>query len=188
MKNKAPDIQQVNQAVWKHLSPEHVAIERWRAEELPQRHGLTSELDERGAMGARKRSHDGWGTRSITTVVPGWRTSLGGGRMRSFGNSKPYESRVASGAFTPMAGGTTSGRLPQSSLTLGRSLRRPSRGNISSGGHASSVSSVAPCASRKRSRCTLWSLASSAIAMNLGSLSNTGSTPVKHLRPPLPIN
>ena len=40
---------------------------------------------------------------------------------------KALESRVASGAFTPMAGGPRSGRLPQSSLTLGRNQRRPSR-------------------------------------------------------------
>ena len=54
MKNKAPDIQQVNQAVLQHLSPEHVAIERWRAEELAQRHRLTSELDERWSYGGKK--------------------------------------------------------------------------------------------------------------------------------------
>jgi insertion element IS1 protein InsB len=46
LEKKEPDIQQVNQAVLKHLSPEHVEVEIWRAEELEQRRGLTSELDE----------------------------------------------------------------------------------------------------------------------------------------------
>jgi insertion element IS1 protein InsB len=36
----------VNQAVLKHLSSEHVEIEICRADELAQRRGLTSELDE----------------------------------------------------------------------------------------------------------------------------------------------
>jgi insertion element IS1 protein InsB len=36
----------VNQAVLKHLHPEHVEVEIGRAEELAQRRGLTSELDE----------------------------------------------------------------------------------------------------------------------------------------------
>ena len=36
----------MNNAVLKHLSPEHVEIEICRADELAQRRGLTSELDE----------------------------------------------------------------------------------------------------------------------------------------------
>jgi len=36
----------VNQAVLKDLDPEHVAVEICRADELAQRRGLTSELDE----------------------------------------------------------------------------------------------------------------------------------------------
>jgi hypothetical protein len=36
----------VNQAVLQHLDPEHVEVEICRAEELEQRRGLTSELDE----------------------------------------------------------------------------------------------------------------------------------------------
>jgi len=36
----------VNQAVLKRLLPAHVEVESWRAEELAQRRGLTSELDE----------------------------------------------------------------------------------------------------------------------------------------------
>jgi len=36
----------VNQAVLKHLHPEHVEVDICRAEELAQRRGLTSELDE----------------------------------------------------------------------------------------------------------------------------------------------
>ena len=36
----------MNQAVLRHLHPEHVAVEICRADELAQRRGLTSELDE----------------------------------------------------------------------------------------------------------------------------------------------
>ena len=43
---KAPALQQVKKVVLKHLPPEHVEIEICRAEELAQRRGLTSELDE----------------------------------------------------------------------------------------------------------------------------------------------
>ena len=43
---KEPALEQVNQAVLQHLPPEHVEVEICRAEELAQRRGLTSELDE----------------------------------------------------------------------------------------------------------------------------------------------
>ena len=43
---KAPALEQVNQAVLQHLHPEHVEVEICRADELAQRRGLTSELDE----------------------------------------------------------------------------------------------------------------------------------------------
>ena len=46
LKKKEPHLEQVNQAVLKHLHPEHVEVEICRAEELDQRRGLTSELDE----------------------------------------------------------------------------------------------------------------------------------------------
>jgi len=36
----------VNQAVLQHLHPEHVEVEICRADELAQRRGLASELDE----------------------------------------------------------------------------------------------------------------------------------------------
>ena len=46
MKKKEPELAQVNQAVLQHLHPEHVEVEICRADELAQRRGLTSELDE----------------------------------------------------------------------------------------------------------------------------------------------
>ena len=46
LKKKEPNLQQVNKAVLKHLHPEQVEIEMCRADELAQRRGLTSELDE----------------------------------------------------------------------------------------------------------------------------------------------
>jgi len=44
----------VNQAVLKDLDPEHVEVEIWRADELAQRHGLASELDEMWSYGGKK--------------------------------------------------------------------------------------------------------------------------------------
>jgi insertion element IS1 protein InsB len=46
LKKKEPHLQQVHQAVLQHLHPEHVEVEICRADELAQRRGLTSELDE----------------------------------------------------------------------------------------------------------------------------------------------
>src|SRR5713101_4534200 len=54
MQKKAPDIAQVNHAVWQNLPPEHVEVEICRAEELDQRRGLTSELDERWSYVGKK--------------------------------------------------------------------------------------------------------------------------------------
>jgi len=51
---KEPDVQQVNQGVWKHLPPEHVAVESCRADELVQRRGLTAALDERWSYVGKK--------------------------------------------------------------------------------------------------------------------------------------
>ena len=46
IKKKEPEIKQVNDAVLQHLHPERVEVEICRADELAQRRGLTSELDE----------------------------------------------------------------------------------------------------------------------------------------------
>ena len=46
IKKKASALEQVNHAVLQVLHPEHVEVEICRAEELDQRRGLTSELDE----------------------------------------------------------------------------------------------------------------------------------------------
>jgi hypothetical protein len=47
MKKKASDLQPVHPAVLQHLHPERVESESGRADELAQRRGVTSELDER---------------------------------------------------------------------------------------------------------------------------------------------
>jgi insertion element IS1 protein InsB len=47
MKKKASDLQPVHHAVLQHLHPERVESESGRADELAQRRGVTSELDER---------------------------------------------------------------------------------------------------------------------------------------------
>jgi len=46
LKKKEPHLQQVKQVVLQHLHPEHVEVEICRVDELAQRRGLTSELDE----------------------------------------------------------------------------------------------------------------------------------------------
>ena len=53
----------MNQAVLKHLPPEHVEVEIWRADELEVHRGLSSELDEMWSyVRAAKRIRAGYGT------------------------------------------------------------------------------------------------------------------------------
>jgi len=49
----------VNQAVLKHLPPEHVEVEIWRADALEVRRGLSSELDEMWSY-VRSKAHPRW--------------------------------------------------------------------------------------------------------------------------------
>ena len=49
----------MNQAVLKHLPPEHVEVEIWRADELEVRRGLSSELDERWSY-VRSKANPRW--------------------------------------------------------------------------------------------------------------------------------
>src|SRR5207245_282152 len=58
-KKKEPEFTQVNQAVLKHLSPEHVEVEIWRADALEVRRGLSSELDEMWSY-VRSKAHPRW--------------------------------------------------------------------------------------------------------------------------------
>ena len=49
----------MNNAVLQHLSPEHVEIEMCRADELAQRRGLTSEMDEMWSF-VEKKTQQRW--------------------------------------------------------------------------------------------------------------------------------
>ena len=49
----------MNQTVLKHLPPEHVEVEIWRADELEVRRGLSSELDEMWSY-VRSKAHPRW--------------------------------------------------------------------------------------------------------------------------------
>ena len=49
----------MNQAVLKHLPPEHVEVEIWRADALEVRRGLSSELDEMWSY-VRSKAHPRW--------------------------------------------------------------------------------------------------------------------------------
>jgi insertion element IS1 protein InsB len=59
MKKKASDLEQVNHTVLQVLHPEHVEGEICRAEELDQRRGLTSELDEMWSY-VRSKANPRW--------------------------------------------------------------------------------------------------------------------------------
>ncbi len=59
MKKKASDLEHVNHAVLQVLHPEHVEVEMCRAEELDQRRGLSSELDEMGSD-VRSKANPRW--------------------------------------------------------------------------------------------------------------------------------
>jgi len=54
LKKKEPDLQLVNQAVLAYLHPEQVEVAICRADELDQRRGLSSELDEMWAYVGKK--------------------------------------------------------------------------------------------------------------------------------------
>ena len=49
----------MNQTVLKHLPPERVEVEIWRADELEVRRGLRSELDEMWSY-VRSKAHPRW--------------------------------------------------------------------------------------------------------------------------------
>ncbi len=49
----------MNQAVLKHLPPEHVEVEIWRADALEVRRGLSSELDEMWSY-VRSKANPRW--------------------------------------------------------------------------------------------------------------------------------
>ena len=49
----------MNQAVLKHVPPEHVEVEIWRADALEVRRGLSSELDEMWSY-VRSKAHPRW--------------------------------------------------------------------------------------------------------------------------------
>ena len=49
----------MNHTVLKHLPPEHVEVEIWRADALEVRRGLSSELDEMWSY-VRSKAHPRW--------------------------------------------------------------------------------------------------------------------------------
>jgi hypothetical protein len=59
IQKKAPDLPAVNQSVLPHLHPEQVAVERWHADALEVRRGLSSELDEMGSY-VRSKANPRW--------------------------------------------------------------------------------------------------------------------------------
>ena len=72
----------MNQAVVQHLRPEHVEVEICRADELAQRRGLTSELDEMWSYVGRK-AEPRWlwhaidyQSGQVLAYVFGWRKDL----------------------------------------------------------------------------------------------------------------
>ena len=128
---KEPDLPQMNQALLKHLHPEHVEVEICRVEELAQRRGLTSELDEMWSyMG--KKAEPRWLWHAIDHhSTPCWCMSLDGERMRFFSNSRVYWSHLVSCGFTQMGGTHTSVILTQNSTLLANSTRRQLKANTS---------------------------------------------------------
>ena len=156
-KKKAPELQQVNQAVLKHLHPEHVEVEICRADELAQRRGLTSELDEMWSY-VGKKAEPRWLWHAIDHHSGTVLAYVFGRRKDAvfLATTSACWSRLVSPAFTPMGGAHTSGTSTQSSITWARRTRRKSRANTSTCGPGSSGSYVARFAFPKRRRCTIW--------------------------------
>ncbi len=72
IKKKEPALQQVNKAALKCLFPGHVEVEICRADELAQRRGLASELDEMWSyVGKEVEPRWLWSRANILTCGPG---------------------------------------------------------------------------------------------------------------------
>ena len=107
-------------------------MEICRAEELDQRRGLTSELDEMWSY-VGKKAEPRWLWHAIDhhsgTVL-----AYVFGRRKDDGFSateRAVSTLLVSGDFTPMGGAPTSGISTQSSIRLAKSIRRKSRVNTS---------------------------------------------------------
>ena len=74
----------MNHALLAIFNPEQVEVEICRADELDERRGLSSELDEMWSYVRANRIHAGYGMRLIITRERCWRMCLADVRTRSF--------------------------------------------------------------------------------------------------------
>jgi len=168
--------------VLKHLHPAHVEVEICRAEELEQRRGLTSELDEMWSDVGKKAEprwlwhaidhHSG----TVLAYVFGRRKDVVFLQLQAllepFGITRFYTDGW--GAYERHidpeqhhVGKEHTQKIKSKHINLRTRIKRLVRRTF---------------AFPKRRRCTIWSLVSSSIAPSLGSQSNMRSTPLRHLR------
>ena len=156
MKKKEPHLQQVNQGVLQHLHPEHVEVEIWRADELAQRRGLTSERDEMWSYVGKKAEprwlwhaidhHSG----TVLAYIFGRRKDTVFLQLKSL--LEPFGMR----RFYTDGWGAYERHIDPAQHHVGKGIRRKSRVNTSICGHGSSGSCVVPFAFLKRRACTIW--------------------------------
>jgi hypothetical protein len=156
LEKKEPDLHQVNHAVLQQMPPEQMEVEICRADELAQRRGLTSELDEMWSY-VNKKADRRWLWHAIDHHSGHVLAYVFGQRKDTvFLQLKALLEPLVSRGFTRMDGAPTSGISIRSSITLARSIRRKSRVNTSICAPGSSVSCDARFAFPKRQRCTIW--------------------------------
>jgi len=128
----------VNHAVLRLLNPEQVEVEICRLEELDQRRGLTSELDEMWSF-VRCKANPRWLWHAIDHRSGKVLAYVFGRRKDEvFLELKGCSNRLASRAITRMAGVLTSVIWSPSNTELGRTRRRKSRASTLTCGRESS--------------------------------------------------
>lgn len=150
IKKKESEIQPVNQAALKHLAPEHVEVEICRADELAQRRGWTSELDEMWSF-VGKKAEPRWLWHAIDHYSGTVLAYVFGRRQDTvLLELQDLFAPFGSTRFDTDGWGAYERHLPPEHHVVGKQSRRKSKASTSISAHASHGSCVAPCAFPKR--------------------------------------
>ena len=181
---KAPALHQVNQTLLASLHPEQVAVEICSADELDQRRGLSSELDEMWSyVGKKANQHWLWHaidhyTGKVLAYVFGRRKDTVFlqllALLKPFGITRYYTD----------SWGAYERHVDAEQHTVGKEYMQRIESKYITCGPGSSGWCAGRSAFPRPSRCTIWSSDSSSTGMSLGESSNMRSTTLKH--PPLP--
>ena len=174
----------MNHAVLQHLHPAHVEVEICRAEELDQRRGLTSELDEMWSYVGKKAQprwlwhaidhHSG----TVLAYVFGRRKDAVFLQLQAL--LEPFGIR----RFYTDGWGTYRRHLDPAKHTVGKQHMQTIESKHINLRTRTSGWCAGRSAFRRRSGCTIWSSACSSTVMSSGESSHRRSTILKRLRYP----